>query len=508
LFTTTYPTRLSVAIIGTLLVAAYLPTCVKLTEYWANNDMYSYGFAIVPISALMVWAKRRELEGVETAPDYWPGGVLFASGLLMLLAGRASSTNLVEEMSLVVTVAGLTWLLLGTDAFRILWFPLAYLVAMIPFWEFLTNGLQPYFQLYSATVGVNVLRSVGVPVLRDGFTIHLPNANLEVAEACSGINYLISVYCIGIPLTALLVRSWPKRIFIMLTTAVIALVSNGLRVAIVSSFAYMGIRGPNGDIHGPYALFRSLLISGVGFAAMFGLVFWLADRDVQAATSIMPSPGEPVRGLARLSPRPLSALLAILMLSAFVGFDVLHRVSAVPLRSELQQLPPRVGGWRAYGLAVQPNDVEALPFDEKLTSSYVAVDGTELGLFLGYLGTQADGRELAGYAMRAALSGREHSQYLVGSSDVTPINDFLTTTGGTTSYVSYWYVLNGRIVAADYQAKLLSAWDSIVYGRNNGAVVVLRSPLRQGETLDAARARLHEFVLGFVPVSREYAPRL
>ena len=63
----------------------------------------------------------------------------------------------------------------------------------------------------------------------------------------------------------------------MVTTAFIALVSNGLRVAVVSSFAYLGIRGPNGDIHGPFALFRSLLISGIGFAAMFGLVFWLSD---------------------------------------------------------------------------------------------------------------------------------------------------------------------------------------------------------------------------------------
>ena len=263
------------AIVATLLGIAYLPTCIKLTQYWATNDMYSYGFAIAPISALMVWAKRGELDDVDWAPNYWFGGALCASGLLMLLAGRAASINLLEEMSLVVTIAGLALLLLGTQAFRILWFPLAYLVAMIPFWEFLTNGLQPYFQLYSATVGVTVLRSFGVPVLREGFLIQLPNATLEVAEACSGINYLISVYCVGIPLTALFVRSWPRRILIMVMTAIIALGSNGLRVAVVSAFAYLGVRGPNGDIHGPFALFRSLLISGIGFAR--SAWFWLSD---------------------------------------------------------------------------------------------------------------------------------------------------------------------------------------------------------------------------------------
>lgn len=496
-------------IAAALLVVVYLPTCVKLAQYWASNDMYSYGFAIAPISALMVWAKRRQFGGIDLAPSYWIGGPLCAGGLLMLLAGRASSTNLLEEMSLIVTVTGLALLLLGTQIFRILWFPLAYLTAMIPFWEFVTSGLQPYFQLYSATVGVTVLRAFGVPVLREGFIIQLPNAVLEVAEACSGINYLISVYCVGIPLTALFVRSWPRRVVIMVTTAFIALLSNGLRVAVVSSFAYLGIRGPNGDIHGPFALFRSLLISGIGFAAMFGLVFWLSDTN---SRSDSPSgEGEADRGATNstiLYPRLSSAILAILMLGAFVGFEFFHRVTTVPLKSELLRLPPRIGRWQERRPAVQPGDLDLLEFDEKLFGSYDGADGTELRLFLGYFGNQENGRELAGYAMRSVLTGREHSQYAVPSNEVARINDFVTTTGATTSYVSYWYVVSGRVVASDYQAKLYSAWDAIVHGKNNAAVIIVKSSLRDGESIEVARHRLHEFAQHFVPVSREYAPRL
>ena len=73
---------------------------------------------------------------------------------------------------------------------------------------------------------------------------------------------------------------------------------------------------------------------------------------------------------------------------------------------------------------------------------------------------------------------------------------------------SYWYVVNGRVVAAEYQAKLYSAWDAIVHGRNNGAVIVVRRQSAGRRISRGGPARLHDFVTGFVPVSREYAPAL
>ena len=460
----------------------------------------------MPIAVLMIWAKRRELAGTVVAPSYGAGGLLCGLGLLVLVVGRASSTNLLEELSLVVTIAGLTLLLLGARVFRILLFPLVYLVAMIPFWEFLTNGLQPYFQAYSATVGVAVVRSLGVPAFLDGFVIQLPNATLEVAQACSGINYLISVYCVGLPMTALLVSSWPKRIFVVLATALIALVSNGLRVAVVCLFAYFGIRSPNGDIHGPFALFRSLLISGIGFTALFGLVFWLADRDRYLYSLWPAEPSDRVNNGTPFNLRPLSVLCAVAMLGGVIGFDLSHRVTTVPLTMGLRRLPDRIGRWEVLRSASPALDLAELPFDEKLYRTYAGADGTELNLFLGYLGSQEQGRELGGYAIRTALSGRDHAEYWSPSIEPNRVNDLLMPVGNTTSYVVYWYVLNGRAVAAEYQAKLYSAWDSIIYGRSNGALIVVRTQLGTGESVAAARTRISDFVEGFLTISKGYTP--
>jgi EpsI family protein len=250
------------------------------------------------------------------------------------------------------------------------------------------------------------------------------------------------------------------------------------------------------------------LISGIGFGAMFGLVFWLSDWNTRSESLWTDRQDAASSGVKMLRPKPSPAIFAIAMLSAFLAFDFFHLVTTVPLRGELRRLPSRIGRWEARGPVFQSSDLDVLPFDEKLFGNYMDADGSELRLFLGYFESQADGRELAGYAMRSVLSGHEHSRYALKANDVLRVNDFVTTTGPSQSCISYWYVVNGRVVAVDYLAKLYSAWDALVHGRNNGAVIVVRSRVRDGESIDDVRARLHDFLTGFVPVSKEYVPQL
>src|SRR4051794_22838334 len=111
----------------------------------------------------------------------------------------------------------------------------------------------------------------------------------------------------------LFVRSWYKRVFIVLASALIALLSNGLRVAIVSLFAYFEMRGPNGDIHGPFALFRSLMISGVGFMVLFGLVFRMGEQNSPFFSRWTEKrSGRPAAG-APFALQPLSSLVAVIL---------------------------------------------------------------------------------------------------------------------------------------------------------------------------------------------------
>src|SRR5262245_49032747 len=101
--TMTSSSRMSIAIVCTAAVAlvaaflaVYYPTLQKLIEYWAANDMYSYGFLVPLISGYLVWLRRGLLMQLPSRPSFGLGSAVLGFGLVMFVVGVESSTNLIE----------------------------------------------------------------------------------------------------------------------------------------------------------------------------------------------------------------------------------------------------------------------------------------------------------------------------------------------------------------------------------------------------------------------------
>jgi exosortase len=75
-----------------------------------------------------------------------------------------------------------------------------------------------------------MLRTVGLPVLRQGHIIVIPAMPLEVAEACSGIRSLLSLTTLSIIYGYLLEKSVRVRVVLALSAIPIAVVANSLRI--------------------------------------------------------------------------------------------------------------------------------------------------------------------------------------------------------------------------------------------------------------------------------------
>ena len=480
-----------------LLGLAYRPAIMSLVEAWSTIETYSYGFMVPAVSAGLVWVRRDQLRQIPVTRSLGWGSLVMIAGLLMLFAGRVATLSVVQEFALIVTICGLTLLLLGRPMFQALAFPIGYLLAMVPFWDVLTAGVHPYFQDYSARVGVATLRGLGIPVIRDGFFLHLPNITLEVAQECSGVNNLIAVLCVGVAMTHLFIRRWWKRGLILAAAALIALLTNGARVGMVSVFAYYGIRGADGDIHGPYSLLRALLVAAVGFLALFWLVARFRDDQPTAHTPVAapPSAANGQRIGFRVTLIPLA--LAILLLSAANVLIAWHQTSKVPLRAGLATLPQRLGFWQMTNHS-SLNELSALNFDEQLSRVYTAPDGTELTVFIGYYQNQEPGRELADYRMRTILLGPDAKPWRTAVGEAR-VKDFLTGQRTQAYHVTYWYALGGSIVSEDYEAKLHTAWNSVAHGTSDGAVIVVRANATVGEPIEAARARVRNFLEMLIP---------
>jgi len=288
---------------------------------------------------------------------------------------------------------------------------------------------------------------------------------------------------------------------VVLTVAVgIAILSNGIRVAMVSVFAYYGIRGANGDVHGPYSLLRSLFVSGIGFISLFWLISWLGDSPEESPeTRVVTKESNPY-------PRLLPTIVAIALLLGANALLMQRGAEAIPLRADLATFPNQLGRWRAVGVTPSTTRLGQLNFDATLSRTYSAGDAGELTLFIGYYGRQENERELADYRIRETVLGGVTSHSTTRLSENVGVNEFLTTAPRQTQYVTYWYILHGRIVAHDYEAKLRTALNSIFYRSSDGTLVVIRVPISPEETKESVRNRVRDFVEATINATEWYLP--
>ena len=112
-----------------------------------------------------------------------------------------------------------------------------------------------------------VARSSGYPVYRDGTFIYLPNQTLEVAQVCSGVNYLVAIAAVGIPLAYLSRSTVARRTALVLFGVIVAVIANGVRVALIGFTAYHGL--VTGDLHGPGHVFHGMFVAVAGYVALF-----------------------------------------------------------------------------------------------------------------------------------------------------------------------------------------------------------------------------------------------
>ena len=218
------------ACVATGVLLVYWQVMVRLVDAWIVDGNYSHGFLILPIAGYFVWERRDALRATPIRPS-WFGLVVFLGGILVLLAGLLGSELFLSRVSLIGTLAGIVLFLFGWRHLRILSFPLALLLLMIPIPAIIFNRIAFPLQLLASRVGESAMEAVHIPVMREGNVLVLATTTLEVAEACSGIRSLVSLLTLGILYGYFVDRRPWVRCAIALSTVPIAIFANGARVA-------------------------------------------------------------------------------------------------------------------------------------------------------------------------------------------------------------------------------------------------------------------------------------
>lgn len=251
----------------TLSLAVYFPILRAMVHHWRIDPDYSHGFLIVPLALYFAYERKYDLEDAPVEGSWWGAGLL-AVGLGLLAIGQLGSLLTPLRAGFVFTLMGFVLLMMGWAVFRILLFPMAFLLLMVPLPQSLVNVVAFPLQLIAAEWAVSSLQMIGLPVLLEGNIIHLAEGDLFVAEACSGLRSLMALLTLGVVFAHFFRRGHAvQQVVLVLSTIPIAIFVNAIRVALTGALAhYYGFDVAGGFIHD----FQGLITFSVAFVMLLG----------------------------------------------------------------------------------------------------------------------------------------------------------------------------------------------------------------------------------------------
>jgi len=260
-------TSLVVLVILGLLVSLYGGILRDLAWQWWDDPNYTHGFLVPLFSGFLVWQRRKQLAALPPRAS-WIGLPVLLAGVGALLLGDLAAENFLMRSSLIVVLAGLILFHLGWDSFRVLAFPLLFLFFMVPLPATLFYAIAFPLQSLAARNAAWTLDHLGVPVLLDGNVIHLTRLSLGVAEACSGIRSLISLFSVAVGWAALTIPGmWGMAVFVAAVIP-ITILANAGRVGVTGLIAqWFGIEYAQGFFH----TFSSWLVFVFAFVCLLGI---------------------------------------------------------------------------------------------------------------------------------------------------------------------------------------------------------------------------------------------
>lgn len=203
------------------------------------------------------------------------------------------------------------------------------------------------------------------------------------------------------------------------------------------------------------------------------------------------------------------SLLLIVQGSLFYGFS---RGETPPSYRALDGFPKQIGAWRMIEQGVmEPEVKEVLRADDYVTRDYAASPEKVANLFVAFFKSQRAGQ--TPHSPKNCLPGSGWVWTIADTIPVTvpgraapmEINRYLVSKGESRSMVLYWYQSRDRVVASEYKAAALVAWDAIRYNRTDTALVRVVVPVMNGRDAVATETGI-EFIQTFFATLRQFFP--
>jgi exosortase len=210
--------------------------------HFAWNSAFSY-IPLIPAIVTFLTLTRRHSVFRGAKPYPLLGSVVVGIGvsasiLVTVFQNLTSAERLSLQMfGIVIIWWGLFIFCYGSQPARRAMLPLGLLLFVIPAPERAAGAVVAFLQQQSAILSYQLFHIIGVPALRDGMVISLPQLTIEVAPECSGIHSSMSLLIVTLAASDLYLRYRVNKILLALLVVPLCILKNSIRIVTLSTLA-------------------------------------------------------------------------------------------------------------------------------------------------------------------------------------------------------------------------------------------------------------------------------
>ncbi len=255
----------------------YGPAYLELSKtVWATDEQ-GHGPIILAVAVWLLYQQRHALAAVPAKPVPALGWPLLVFALLLYALGRSQDIIMFAVGSQIILLVALLLLFHSTAGLKLVWFPLFFLLFMVPLPEAMVAAVTAPLKSAVSAVSSNLLYAIGYPVGRSGVIMTVGPYQLLVADACAGLNSMFTLEALGMLYMKLMGYTSPARNIVLAILLVpTAFFANIVRVMILVLVTYhFGDEAGQGFVHGfaGMVLFMVALMLMLVLDKVLGLFF-------------------------------------------------------------------------------------------------------------------------------------------------------------------------------------------------------------------------------------------
>ncbi|WP_227815734.1 exosortase B [Nitrogeniibacter aestuarii] len=269
------------------MLCLYVPSLIELFRGVWSSDQQGHGPIVLGISIWLLYRKWPEMmEASEGCRPSIFGWLCLIVGLILYILGRTQDILLFEIGSVIWILVSVALLMRGAAAAKAIWFPLFFMIFMIPLPGAFVDAVTMPMKMAVSYVAEQLLYWGGYPIARTGVILQIGPYQLLVADACAGLHTLFTLEALGL-LYLNLVRheSVARNLVLAILIVPISFTANVIRVMVLTLITfYFGDEAGQGFLHGfaGMVLFISALLLIIAVDAAIRSVVGVFEKGQEA----------------------------------------------------------------------------------------------------------------------------------------------------------------------------------------------------------------------------------